>query len=368
MGILARHQNVKLGVAMSYIQMTMFMFNKPEPLRQSSLLVLLAGSMGHGESLLRGLRAYELEHKGDWASKVGQLRGLLEMGYSLADALAVIRDMLPAETVSAIRIAERAGTLPNVLISEAQRLTKDSGSDNSTSLFATLMYLSAVFSAMFVVISFVMVFIIPKFKEIFSGFGVMLPSMTVTLISAADGFTTTWPAIVPPIMGATIGSIAFVFYCRYQLLRYGYNVFWNWWPRNWTPSILRQLGFAASSGQPLVNSLDSLLSDAPPGRATIRMSALRHRVHNGDHLVAALLDTGFLNQREAVFLTSATEARHLDWALLHTARTIDMRRERWITRLATVVMPLALIATGCVVFFVVIGLFLPIIQLINDLA
>ena len=353
---------------MNYVQMTMFMFNKPEPLRQSSLLVLLAGSIGHGESLLRGLKAYELEHRGEWATKTAQLRGLLEMGYSLADALAVIRDLLPTETVSAIRIAEQAGTLPNVLISEAQRLTKEDSSGNAFSLFATVFYLAAVCSVGFVIVSFLMVYIVPKLKDIFLGFGTELPGMTVALINIADGFITAWPATVPPILGMTAGVLALLVYNRYQHLRHGSNVFWKWWPRMWTPSILRQLSFAAASQQPLVNSLDSLLMDAPPGRSTVRMSELRHRVHNGEGVITAMTNSGFLNQREAVFLTCATESRHLDWAFLHTAQTIDLRRERRLTRLLAILLPVVLLIAGFIVFFVVAAMFMPIVRLLNDLS
>ena len=94
---------------MNYVQMWLFVTNQSEPLRQSSLLMLLAGGVGHGDSLLHGLKAHEAESKGTWGSKVGQLRLLMEQGHSLSSALSVVRDLLPDQTISAIRIAEGTG-------------------------------------------------------------------------------------------------------------------------------------------------------------------------------------------------------------------------------------------------------------------
>ncbi len=81
------------SVAMTFIQMWLFMTNRSEPLRQASLLMLLAGGVGHGDTLLQSLRAHEQESKSIWANKVGQLRMLLEQGHSLSGALSIVSEL-----------------------------------------------------------------------------------------------------------------------------------------------------------------------------------------------------------------------------------------------------------------------------------
>lgn len=353
---------------MNYVQTTMYLLGKPEPLRQSSLLVVLAGSLGHGEAFFRGLETYALEQTGVWSTRVSQLRGLLEMGYSLSEALAIVRDLLPPETISAIRIAEQAGTLPGILIAEAQRLTQDRTASLLSSPLAVLGYLSSLVCVLTIVISFLMVKVMPKLKEIFLGFGIELPAPTLLMMNTADMLITAWPAILPPIVASLVGSVLVVIVCRYQSLRYGSNFISNRWPRSWTPCILRQLSFAACAEQPLVNSLDSLMMEAPPCRATRQMSSLRHRVHSGEGLVDALTAAGFLKRREAMFLTAASAARHLDWALMHTANAIELRRDLWLQGIASLAVPVLMLTAGGLVIFVVIGLFAPVIKLINDLS
>ena len=107
---------------MNMVQMWLFMTNQAEPMRQASLLMLLAGGVGHGDTLLQSLRAHEQESKSIWANKVGQLRMLLEQGYSLSGALSIIRELLPDQTVTAIRVVEGTGALADVLMDEARRL------------------------------------------------------------------------------------------------------------------------------------------------------------------------------------------------------------------------------------------------------
>ncbi len=353
---------------MNYVQTTMFMLGKPEPLRQSSLLVVLAGSVGHGETLFRALKSYELEQAGVWSTKVAQLRALLELGYSMSEALSVIRDLLPVETVSAIRVAEKAGTLPSILVSEAQRLSRDRSVSMLSSPLAVLGYLGALFSVLMVLMAFLMVFVIPKLKMLFVDFGTELPFVTQSLIAASDFFVTTWPAILPPLCAVMAGSIGVVIFWRYQTMRFGYNFLSNWWPRAWTPCILRQLSFAACAKQPLVSSIDSLLIDAPPSRAATQMSAMRHRVYGGEGVVSAMAVSGFLTHKEAVFLTCAAESKHLDWAFLYMANAIELRRDRRLQRIAAIIVPILMLSAGVVVLYVVAGLFMPIVKLILALS
>ena len=101
---------------MTFIQMWLFMTNRPEPLRQASLLMLLAGGVGHGDSLLQSLRAHEQESKSIWAGKIGQLRMLLEQGHSLSGALSIISELLPDQTVTSIRVSEGTEALAYVLM------------------------------------------------------------------------------------------------------------------------------------------------------------------------------------------------------------------------------------------------------------
>ncbi len=355
---------------MNHIQMWLFMTHQSEPLRQTSLLMLLAGGIGHGETLLHSLRAHESESSGDWANKVGQLRLLMEQGHSLSASLTMVRDLLPDQTVSAIRTAESTGTLPDVLVDEAKRISQSvqSGSGGAVTMETLLLMTFSIGTAMFCVVSFLMLFIVPKFKEIFNGFGVELPPITIALIAITDNLLSGWFLFILPLTGCACLGLWWTYSTSRNKLTHGYHRLMEHWPRYWVPGLLRQLSLSAATGQPLGAALDCIMIDMPPGRAAERISGLRHRVMIGEDTIEALQATKLLRTREAAFLHSALKTRHLDWGLRHLAEAIDSRRARIWRRIPTIFAPLMMLALGLMVMFVCVAFFAPLVKLLNDLS
>jgi type II secretory pathway component PulF len=355
---------------MNQIQTWLFMTNQSEPLRQTGLLLVLAGGIGHGDVLLQTLRSHEMENRGTWAAKVGQLRTLLEQGYQLSDALATVSELLPDPTISAIRVGERTGTLSNVLIDEAQRISQSDQSDDVAGISTTgfLIMVPVMFVILVTVVTFLMISIVPKYAAIFSEFGSELPGQTRALIHITDWLLKYWYALFLPMAGLlgllvhqSIGSIRL-------RLKHGYHRMAVYWPRYWVPGLLRQLSLAAISGHPLSEALDCVLIDLPPGPAATKISGVRHQAHAGEDVITALRSGGLLTQREAVFLQCSQQNRHLDWALRHLAEAIEVRRLQRVRRLLSLLGPALLIGLGMLVLFVCTAMFLPVVKLVNDLS
>ena len=111
-----------------YLQSMLFLMNRPEPIRQSSLLMILATGLDDPQSLTSGLQALSAESRPPWSNRVQHLRALLEQGQSLSDALRNAGSLLPEQSLVAISVAEDSGALRQVLADEAQRLMSDSAS------------------------------------------------------------------------------------------------------------------------------------------------------------------------------------------------------------------------------------------------
>ncbi len=355
---------------MNYIQTWMFITNKSEPLRQTSLLMLLAGGIGHGETLIHGLDALAAESKGTWAGKVGQLRLLLEQGHSLSASAAMAKDLLPDQTISAIRTAEMTGSLPDVLMDEARRISRSNQSrgGGQVNLESILLMVGAIGTVGFTIVSFIMLFIVPKFKEIFIGFGVELPAPTILLISLMDWLLSYWYILFLPAMGTSAIVVWLYYSSTSQKLRRGYHRFMEHWPRYWLPGLLRQLSLSAATEQPLSLALDCVMVDMPPGRASRKIGELRHRVSHGEDTIAAMQAVGLVRSREAAFLQSSLKTRHLDWGLRHLADAIDRKWQQRVQRIPVILGPMLILFAGFGVLFVVVSLFMPLIKLLNDLS
>jgi type II secretory pathway component PulF len=355
---------------MTFIQMWLFITNRSEPMRQASLLMLLAGGVGHGDTLLQSLRAHEQESKSIWANKVGQLRMLLEQGYSLSGALSIVTELLPDQTITAIRVAEGTGALADVLMDEARRLHEQGKA--TTNMAGTweqnLVWAAASLVILSWIVMFLMIFIMPKFKEIFIGFGVELPPSTMKIIEFSDFAMSYWYLFILPVTATAFGLFWLLYSSLRKNLTHGYPRFAEFWPRYWLPGILRSLSLAAASGQPLGRALDCVMQDLPPGRSAKAASALRHRVHSGEDAVLAMQSVGLLRASEAAFLQSSLKTHHLDWGLRHLADTVERRRRNFFRRLSHFIGPTIVLIVGFIVLFIAVGFFAPLVKLLNDLA
>ncbi len=355
---------------MTYIQMWLFMTNRSEPLRQASLLMLLAGGVGHGDTLLQSLRAHEQESKSIWASKIGQLRMLLEQGHSLSGALSIISKLLPDQTVTAIRVAEGTGALADVLMDEARRLHQQSQSKSlaSGTLEQDLLWAAALTTIATSIVWFLFVFIVPKFKEIFIGFGVEMPASTVAMIEVSDFVFSYWFIFILPVTATVLMFDWLVYSSLWKKLTHGYPRFAELWPRYWLPGILRTLSLSAASGQQLGRGLDCVMQDLPPGRAAKVVSALRHRVNGGEDAIVAMQSVGLLRASEAAFLHSSLKSHHLDWGLRHLADSVERRRRNLFRRLSQFIGPGVVLFVGALVMFLARGFFEPLITLLHKLS
>lgn len=352
------------------LQAILFLLNRPEPIRQSSLLMVLATGIGDAATLIAGLKSLAAESSPPWSNRIHQLRVLLEQGQSLSEALTTTSGLLPEQTQIAIRIGEETGSLKQVLAEEAHRLMRlsDNVSPIQASLPATIGWFFGVGSVAVSVVGFIMIFIIPKFKKIFQDFGTELPNITVELILMSDWMLGYWYLIILPAL-TVVGFGAFhLMYWRIQSLSNGRTAFAEHFPRYWSPLILKLLSITVASGRSLADSLHSILREMQPGAAATKLSAVRMRMNAGDDCWDSLKKEGFLKNREVAFLVASKRTHHLDWGLLHLGRTIERRRRKWGQMFTNVLQPLMILSAGFVVSFICVGLFLPLVKLLNDLS
>ena len=357
-------------MGLSLLQNGLFALNRPEPIRQASLLMVLSSGIGNGDALINGLRSHAEECGSPWSDRVNSLRALLEQGLPLSTALRNNVGLLPETVISAVRIGEQTGTLREVLADEAQRLANESGNVQVLGLSAgnSLLWLAVVGTIMTSVVMFLMVFIIPKFKKIFEDFATELPAITVRLVELSD-FTMAFGGLLfLPLLGCVAGIVFIRVYTSYQQITRGSPPLAEHWPRFWVPDVLRMLSITAAAGQPLSATIHSFVSDLRPGKAATALSGVRHRMDSGQEASEALLSEKLINQREAAFLQASVRNRHLDWGLRHLGHAIEIKRLRWVKRMAMLIEPTIILMAGIFVGFVVIAMFLPLIKLLNDLS
>ena len=290
----------------------------------------------------------------------------LEFGVPLGQTL-LGRSLLSPNLVASINAAERGGYLKEALPEITVRHTRDiTTSITQESVFATACYVWIVGLAALQVLTFVMYYIIPKHKEIFLGFGVELPDVTLALIHVGDLLAKYW-FLLAPLLTLAIGGVLLI-----QRLASGNHrrLRWllRWFPRMESPQLLDQISNGVARSSPLPDALESLAVSELVDPQRRRLERLQMRLRSGDPLAEALFAEGLVTRRERAAIEAAARLNHLPWTLHALSRRIQQRRREianWFIRLAE---PLLILTLGAFALFYCVGTFMPLIKLLQDLS
>ncbi len=336
--------------------------------RQATLLWTLAVAVDKHVALVPFLEALADEAGGRWRWKLRGLAELLNAGVSIPDALEAVQGILPADTLLLIRLGAENGRIGPALRDAATQFSRRSEAVRPPS-GSGLLYLCGLAFVMLTVVSFLMYWIVPKFKAIFEGFGMRLPEMTEWLIYSADigmqFFFVLGPLSLLLLFLAVIVS--------FELM--GWGAGWaspsRWltrlFPRLQAPLVLRGLSIAVDGARPLLGVLTTLATRHPDPSLRRRISQVEDQVARGLGCWHGLLSAGMLRSGETSLLDAAERVGNLAWALRGLADSIERRSEHRTRIIMELLRPVALLAAGTVVGIFVVGMFLPLIQIITGL-
>lgn len=352
---------------MSFMRQWLYTCNRPEPLRQATLLLMLSGAVGRGECVVSVLRAHQRATRGSWSDSIAQLATLIESGHSPGTALMLVEELLPRPVIAALAGAEGIGASSQVMRDEADRLIQqmtERGPGQSILLIST----AASAGVLMAMLAFQSVFVLPKFKAIFGDFGVRLPSVTLRLLSFGDWLDRFWYYLVLP--GVCFAGWA-VWFCwknaQHQMIN-GSPLFAGNRPRYWVPALLRIFSNAVASGTPFTAGMNALIQQLPAGAAATRMFELRTCLENGESVPDALAKTHLLGKRNSAFLRASAASGHLDWGLRQLADHLEQRRMRRAERLRSLLIFGFHACISLLVLWFALAFFLPMVKLLTDLS
>jgi type II secretory pathway component PulF len=222
--------------------------------------------------------------------------------------------------------------------------------------------------------SFVMYYIIPKFKVIFEGFETKLPALTESVISISNAGVNFWYLIVLAIPVALVGLWLGTGFC---LDMFGLGPGWGRrpfalslriLPRLKTPPLLRCLAVCIEGGRPIVQALGSLSEYHPDISFRGPLSQIFDEVSRGDECWLALRACGMLRRGEMGLLEAAQRVGNLPWALRSIADGIERRALYRFHLAMQFVDPSLTLAVGCVIGIFCVSMFLPLIELLQKLS
>ena len=324
-----------------------------------------------GLPLLRSLRILEGQ------SKPGALKNCLmdviedvESGNTLSEAMAKQPKAFDNLYVNMVKAGEAGGALEVIL----QRLAefKEKAQSLKRKITGAMIYPAAVITVAVGIVSFIMMFIIPKFKKIFEDFGTDLPAMTEMLISFSDWMLAYWYMLfVGPVGFYLFVKIvrknktgAFVVdWCSLRIPLIGKILHLGIIAR-----VTRTLGTLIASGVPILEGL--LIARDTSGNHVFERAFdnIYTAIREGETIAVPLKEAKIVDDMVVNMVDVGEETGALDDMLYRVADVYDEEVEVKVESLVSLLEPIMVVVLGLIVGFIVIALFLPLIKLLNDLS
>ena len=131
---------------------------------------------------------------------------------------------------------------------------------------------------------------------------------------------------------------------------------------------MRGLALAVKRGVPLPAAMRMIAEAYPIRNIGVRLDFAASEVAAGMDWLASLRRASLISWTDAALLTAAARVGNLEWALEEIAESSMRRQLYWLQSMLQVMFPITLVCLGWVVCFFVVGLFLPLISLIQGLS
>jgi len=327
----------------------------------------LATMMKSGVPLLQ---AFDISIKGagnpGLSRLLNEVRGEIETGSSLSQAFSKFPLHFDRLFCNLIAAGEQAGILDTIL--DRLATYKEKILAIKGKIKSALFYPSAVIIVSAVVVTIIMIWVVPTFKEIFASFGADLPTPTLVAIAISDFFVEYWWLIFGLLTAsATIAistykrSVPMQIAADRTLLKLPVlgDIIRKATIARWS----RTLSTMFSAGVPLVEALDSVGAASGNHLYMVATRNIQNEVSTGLSLNMSMQNSGMFPTMVVQMVSIGEEAGQLDHMLSKVADFYDQEVDDAVAAMSTLLEPIIMVFLGVVIGGLVIAMYLPIFKL-----
>lgn len=233
---------------------------------------------------------------------------------------------------------------------------------------SALMYPIAVIVVAFVVLTVIMIFVIPAFKDVFKSFGADLPAPTLFVIALSEFFVSYWWAIFGLIFGG--GYFFMESWKRSEKMQMTMDrlllripVFGDLINKSVIARWTRTLSTMFAAGVPLVEALDSV--GGASGNAVYAQATeqIQRDVSTGSSLTTSMTATGVFPTMVLQMSAIGEESGSLDHMLGKAAEFYEEEVDDMVKGLSSLMEPFIIVILGVLIGGIVVSMYLPIFKL-----
>lgn len=269
-----------------------------------------------------------------------------------------------------VRAGEAGGVLGTVL--ERQAKYQESVENIKAKIKNATIYPSVIVGVAVLVIAAVIVFIIPRFEEIFSSFGIELPRMTQILLDVSRFSVDRWYVVFGVPLALVVAHV--IGMRRSRPYRYRVHKIYLKTPlfgplvsKGLIAAFTRNFGTLVQAGVPHLDSL-GIVRDATRNEVLAEgVESIRRTVREGEGIARPMGETGLFDDLVVNMVDVGEATGELDRMLLKVADAYEIQVDRQIDSIFKVIEPALLIVVAAFVGFIVVALFLPLLEIMNTI-
>jgi type IV pilus assembly protein PilC len=323
-----------------------------------------------GLPIVRSLKILEGQmERGPFKSTLVDVTEDVESGSPLSDALAKHPKVFDGLYTNMVKAGEAGGVLDVILarlatfMDKAQKLRKR--------VKGAMIYPAVVMFVTVSILMLIMIFVVPKFEAVFKqipGLG-ELPAITRALQSISRFLVDSWYVVLGVILlvvfgiraaRATPGGRRFFDRVRLRLPIVGRLA-----RKIIVARFTRTLGTLIASGVPILEALAICRHTAGNVVLEIALEKVHESVREGESIAEPLGECGIFDDIVVNMIDVGEETGELDKMLIKVADNYDEEVDVEVGSLVSVIEPILILLMGGAVFIIVLGLFLPLMKLIQ---
>ncbi len=324
-----------------------------------------------GLPLVKALHTLKKQKRFEFMSAViGGIADTIESGKTFSDALAHYPSSFSRVYVNLIKAGETGGALDQVLMRLADFLEKNLRLRQK--IRSALIYPCLVLCVSVAILSFVIIFVIPKFTEMFKNIGAVLPLITRIIVKLSYLLVHRWYLGIGAIIALVVIYRLALLNSRFRYLRdkalLNFPVIGGLVQKIAASRFARTLSTLLSGGVPILRALE--LTQQISGNEVISKTVgeVADAVREGNFISRVLESNEVFPQLMVNMIAVGEETGSLDKMLAKVAETYEEEVEITTANLTALLEPVLVIFMGVVVGLIVLSMFLPLISLIQNLS
>ncbi len=316
------------------------------------------------------LQAFDIVARGSTNPRMTKLltdiRTDVETGTSLSVAFRKHPMQFNALYCNLVEAGEAAGILDQIL--DRLAVYEEKTLALKSKIKSALMYPIAVMVVAFVVLTVIMIFVIPAFKEVFSSFGADLPAPTLAVMWLSDQFVRYWWLLFGVLIGG--GYFFMQSWRRSEKMQMAMDrlllripVFGELIRKAVLARWTRTLSTMFGAGVPLVEALDSV--GGASGNAVYAQATeqIQKEVSTGTSLTMAMQNVNVFPTMILQMTSIGEESGSLDHMLGKAAEFYESEVDEMVAGLSSLMEPFIIVILGVLIGGIVIAMYLPIFKL-----